>query len=157
MNFEQIVLNIDWNAFIPMLAAVVLGSVVGLERELHQKAAGLRTIILICTGAALFTVVAGHFSDPNASTRVVQGVITGVGFIGAGTIIRDRASVHGITTAATIWLMTGVGIACGLRMYEVAIGVTILTLIILGGLNPLDKKIHRPQNGDKNPPQSLEE
>ena len=145
MNFEQIFQNIDWNAFVPMLAAVVLGSVIGLERELHHKAAGLRTIILICTGAALFTVVAGYFQDQNASTRVVQGVITGVGFIGAGTIIRDRASVHGITTAATIWLMTGVGIACGLRMYEVAIGVTILTLIILGGLNPLDRKIQRPE------------
>ena len=156
MNFEQFLQNIDWNAFIPMLTAVVLGGIVGLERELHQKAAGLRTIILISTGAALFTVVAGYFPDPNASTRVIQGVITGVGFIGAGTIIRDRASVHGITTAATIWLMTGVGIACGLRMYEIAIGVTILTLIILGGLNPLDRKIHKPQKGDQNPPESLE-
>lgn len=145
MIFEQFFQSIDWNAFVPMLAAVVLGSVVGLERELHQKAAGLRTIILISAGAALFTVVSEHFSDPNASSRVIQGVITGVGFIGAGSIIRDRASVHGITTAATIWLMTGVGIACGLQMYEVAIGVTILTLIILGGLNPLDKKIHRPE------------
>ena len=156
MNFEQVFQNIDWNAFIPMLVAVVLGSMVGLERELHQKAAGLRTIILISAGAALFTVVAGHFSDPNASTRVVQGVITGVGFIGAGTIIRDRASVHGITTAATIWLMTGVGIACGLRMYEIAIGVTILTLIVLGGLNPLDKKIHRPNNAGAKQAQSSE-
>ena len=145
MNFEQVFQSIDWNAFVPMLAAVVLGSLVGLERELHQKAAGLRTIILISTGAALFVVVAGHFPDQNASTRIIQGVITGVGFIGAGTIIRDRAGVHGITTAATIWLMTGVGIACGLGMYEVAIGVTILTLVILGGLSPLDKKIHRPE------------
>jgi len=142
MQLSQIFPVIDWNTFVPIFAAVVMGAVIGLEREIHRKAAGLRTNIMICMGAALFTVVGGELIDENAMSRVIQGVITGVGFIGAGTIIRDRASVHGITTAATIWLMTGIGIACGHRMYEVAIGVTVLALVILGGLNPLDKKIH---------------
>ncbi len=146
MKLDQIIQNIDWNAFIPLLVAVVLGGIIGLEREIHHKAAGLRTIILICTGAALFTIVARSFGGDNGSTRVIQGVITGVGFIGAGAIIRDRASVHGITTAATIWMMTGIGIACGLGMYEIAIGTTVLSLIVLGGLNPLNKKINRFQS-----------
>lgn len=150
MQIGQFVQNIDWNSFIPIITAVVLGGIIGLEREIHRKAAGLRTNIMICMGAALFTVVAEGMADDNATSRVIQGVITGVGFIGAGTIIRDRFSVHGITTAATIWLMTGVGIACGHRMYEIAIGVTILALLVLGGLNPLDKKIHRIEKPPKN-------
>lgn len=153
MQIEQFFQNIDWNTFVPIFVSVVLGGLVGLEREIHRKAAGLRTNIMICMGAALFTVVAGNSADENASSRVIQGVITGVGFIGAGTIIRDRFSVHGITTAATIWLITGVGIACGHRMYEIAFGVTILALLVLGGLNPLDKKIHRVEKSHKNPEQ----
>lgn len=146
MKWDQIVQTIDWGAFVPLLVAMVLGGVIGLEREIHHKTAGLRTIILICTGAALFTIVASSFGRENGSTRVIQGVITGVGFIGAGAIIRDRASVHGITTAATIWLMTGIGIACGLGMYEIAIGATILSLIVLGGLSPLNRRIQKPNH-----------
>ena len=138
--FEQI----DWIGFLPIVLAMALGGIIGLEREIHHKPAGLRTIILISTGAALFTVIANRLNDVNAAMRIVQGVITGVGFIGAGTIIRDRVSVHGITTAATIWLTTGIGIACGMQMYEIAIGVTILTLITLWGLSPLDRKITKP-------------
>lgn len=137
--------HIDWMAFLPIILAMALGGIIGLEREIHHKAAGLRTMILITTGAALFTVIANRLSDENASMRIVQGVITGVGFIGAGAIIRDRFSVHGITTAATIWLMTGVGIACGMSLYEIAVGVTVLALITLWGLSPLDRKITKPQ------------
>lgn len=137
--------HIDWMAFLPIILAMALGGIIGLEREIHHKAAGLRTMILITTGAALFTVIANRLSDENASMRIVQGVITGVGFIGAGAIIRDRFSVHGITTAATIWLMTGVGIACGMSLYEIAVGVTALALITLWGLSPLDRKITKPQ------------
>ncbi len=136
--------HIDWISFFPIVLAMALGGIIGLEREIHHKPAGLRTLILISMGAALFTVVANQLNDENAAMRIVQGVITGVGFIGAGAIIRDRASVHGITTAATIWLTTGIGIACGLQMYEIAIGVTILALITLWGLSPLDRKISKP-------------
>ena len=138
--------NIDWSAFIPIVLAMALGGIIGLEREIHHKPAGLRTIILISTGAVLFTVIAENLADINAAMRVVQGVITGVGFIGAGAIMRDRVSVHGVTTAATIWLTTGIGIACGMRMYEIAIGVTFLALITLWGLSPLDRKISKPHH-----------
>ncbi|MHC4551682.1 MAG: MgtC/SapB family protein [Planctomycetota bacterium] len=131
---------IDWYSLAPILISVLLGGIIGLEREIHHKPAGLRTIIMIATGATLFTVIADRF-PADASLRIIQGVITGVGFIGAGAIIRDRASVHGITTAATIWLTTGIGIACGMRLYQLAVGVTIIALIILWGLSPLDQKI----------------
>ena len=148
MQCEQILQNIDWWAFVPMLVAVILGGVIGLERELHRKAAGLRTNILICMGAALFVLVARGFQDENAATRIIQGVITGVGFIGAGALIHSQLNVHGLTTAATIWLVTGIGVACGMRLYEIAVGATVLALIILVALNPLDKKINRPQSDD---------
>ncbi len=138
--------QIEWTSFIPILIAMVMGAVIGLEREIHQKPAGLRTMILISTGAALFTLVANRLADENASTRLIQGVITGVGFIGAGAIIRDRANVYGITTAAMIWLMTGIGIACGMGMYEIAAGTTLLALITLWGLSPLDRRITKHEN-----------
>ena len=139
--------SIDLSNFVPLLMDVLLGGIIGLEREIHHKSAGLRTLILIATGASLFTVIAGRFADENAAMRIIQGVITGVGFIGAGTIIRDRASVHGITTAATIWLTTGIGVACGMKLYDIAGGVTVIALLTLWGLSPLDRKItHQPHN-----------
>ena len=147
MDPSNFVKMIDWPALVPILVAVVLGGLTGLEREIHRKSAGLRTMILISTGAALFTVIANRMVDESGAMRIVQGVITGVGFIGAGAIIRDRASVHGITTAAMIWLMTGIGVACGMRMYELAVGVTVIALVTVWGLGPLDRKItHQPHN-----------
>ena len=153
MDPSELIERIDWSMLIPILVAAALGGVIGLEREIHHKTAGLRTMILICAGAALFTVIANRLGNQDGSMRIVQGVITGVGFIGAGTIIRDRANVHGITTAATIWLMTGIGIACGLNFYEIAVAATLLALITLAGLSPLDRKITRqPHNRRQNDP-----
>lgn len=142
MQFSQMLENIDWPSFVPVLAALALGAAVGIEREASGKAAGLRTNILICIGAALFTHIA--LSLEADSGRMLAGVVTGVGFIGAGAVLRERGGVHGITTAATIWLVTGIGIACGMHMYMMAIGVTVLTLLVLLGMSPVDKKISRP-------------
>ena len=125
----------------------MLGGLIGLERELHHKPAGLRTNILICLAAALFTNLALSIGGDSydSTSRLLQGVITGVGFIGAGAVIRGNRSIHGITTAASIWLVTGIGIACGFGMYDAAVGVTVIALIILWGLHPLDRRIREKE------------
>ena len=137
---------IEFQSFVPLIAAVVLGGVIGIEREIHGKPAGLRTNILICMGAATFMLIAHKvLVSPEAISRLTAGIVTGVGFIGGGAVLRDRTNVYGMTTAATIWVVTGIGIACGMRLYDIAIAVTLLSLIILTVLNPLDRKIHKPQ------------
>lgn len=143
---------VDWHQFIPYCLSVVLGGLIGLEREIHHKPAGLRTNILICLAAALFTQLALSISQDgfDSTSRILQGVITGVGFIGAGSVIRGSHEIHGITTAASIWLVTGIGIACGFGMYDAAVGVTVIALIILWGLHPLDRRLHK--NGSTSTP-----
>ncbi len=146
MQIGQVFQHIQWQDFIPMLVALILGGAIGIEREISGKAAGLRTNILICVGAALFTHLALHLESDAA--RMLSGVITGVGFIGGGAVLQDRGGVHGITTAATIWLVTGIGIACGMRMYDIAIGITCVALLVLVGLHPLDRKIDGEKQKD---------
>lgn len=144
---ESFLEQIDLHSILPLVAAVCLGGIVGLEREIHHKAAGLRTNILICLGAAAFMVIAGRiYASPDAISRITSGIVTGVGFIGAGVVLRDRANVYGVTTAATIWVVTSIGIACGMHLYIIAIAVTLLSVLILGALSPLDRKIHNPQS-----------
>jgi putative Mg2+ transporter-C (MgtC) family protein len=120
-------------------AALILGAVLGLNRELHGKAAGSRTHALVTLGAAVATIVAlkspdGSFLvDQNAIGRVVQGILTGIGFLGAGVILRDPAGhVTGLTTAATIWICAVLGIVCGLgywRLLAIAVALTACTLL----------------------------
>lgn len=132
----------------PMLVALVLGAAIGLERELHRKPAGLRTNMLICMGAALFTIISKHMgANTDSETRIIQGVVTGVGFLGAGVLIHQQGSVHGLTTAATIWLVTAIGIACGTRLYCLSIVATILAILVLMGLNPIERKINKNKVG----------
>ena len=96
-----------------LLAAAVLGGVIGLERELNAQKAGFRTHVLVALGAALFTTVGADVagSDP---TRVAAQVVTGIGFLGAGAILRDSGGVHGLTTAASLWVTAGAGLPAGL-------------------------------------------
>lgn len=142
---DTILEQIDIHSIIPLLAAVLLGGIVGLEREIHHKPAGLRTNILICLGAAGFMVIAGRiYASPDAISRITSGIVTGVGFIGAGVVLRDRDNIYGVTTAATIWVVTSIGIACGMKLYMVAIAITILSLLVLSALSPLDRKIQKP-------------
>ncbi|MEN6306795.1 MAG: MgtC/SapB family protein [Anaerohalosphaeraceae bacterium] len=136
----------------PLLAAMVYGGIIGIEREIHQKPAGLRTNMLICMGAAAFTLIAKHISiNPDAETRVIQGVVTGVGFLGAGVLIHQQGNVQGLTTAATIWLVTAVGIACGARLYGLSAATVILAIIVLMGLHPVEQKMRKnnPLKSDK--------
>ncbi len=122
-----------------LLLATVLGGLIGLERELSGKPAGLRTNILICVGAALLmdvsqTVAASAtgLADPG---RIAAQVVSGIGFIGAGTILVERGAIVGLTTAATIWVVAAIGLAVGSHAYVEAVGATVLvglTLVILG-------------------------
>jgi putative Mg2+ transporter-C (MgtC) family protein len=131
-------------------AALILGAVLGLNRELHGKPAGLRTHALVTLGAAVATIVAlkspdGSFLvDQNAIGRVVQGILTGIGFLGAGVILRDPAGhVTGLTTAATIWICAVLGIVCGLGYWRVlAIGVALTVCTLLFG-RPLERLAER--------------
>lgn len=113
-----------------LVLAAILGAAIGFERERTGKEAGLRTNILICVGAAMFTVLATRLATPGEATRITANIVTGIGFLGAGTIIRERGRVHGLTTAATIWVVAAVGMAAGGGLYLEAVGAAILVLLI---------------------------
>ena len=115
-----------------ILLAIVLGGIIGFQRGKAEKPAGLRDIILICAGAALFTVVSIYGFGVADQARVAAGIVTGIGFLGAGAIIRrNEGGVKGITTAATIWITAGIGMAAGSGMYIIASVTTLLVLAIL--------------------------
>ncbi len=131
----------DWPSDIfSIVLAVFLGAAIGAEREFSGKAAGLRTNVLICLGAAVFTIISKRMAgEADSLTRIAAQVVTGVGFLGAGAIIQDRGGVHGLTTAATIWFVASLGMACGAEMYELALILTLLAIFVLIGL----RLIHR--------------
>ena len=109
--------------------AAILGAIIGAEREVHGKAAGLRTNLLICLGAAVFTIISRQMAEgtEDSLTRIAAQIVTGVGFLGAGAIIQDRGGVHGLTTAATIWLVASIGMACGAGFFSLALITTFIT------------------------------
>ena len=115
-----------------LCVALSLGAIIGIERELSDKAAGLRTNILICVGSCLFMVVSKNFTgvvdaDP---TRIAAQIVTGIGFIGAGAIMHEGEHVTGLTTAATIWVVAAIGMAVGVRDYSIGAFATVLTLLV---------------------------
>ncbi len=122
-------------------AALLLGAVIGLEREWHRHRAGMRTMILISVGSAGFVILSleifAHVPNNTGQaeiSRVLQGLIGGIGFIGAGTIIHNGGTVYGLTTAAAVWCVAAVGAACGLGLYMIAsvlAGATLFTLVAL--------------------------
>jgi len=135
---------------IAILLSVCCGAAVGLERQLKRKSAGLRTNVLICLGAAVFTVISSRMAAGEDSvTRIAAQIVTGVGFLGAGAIIQDRGGIHGLTTAATIWLVASIGMACGAKFYYLAIVTTILAIIVLLGLARVERRF-KSGSGDKN-------
>ena len=130
-----------WDA-VSIALAVVFGSVVGVEREFSGKAAGLRTNVLICVGATVFTIISRQMAGTGEElTRIAAGVVAGVGFLGAGAIIREGVGIRGLTTAATIWLVASVGMACGAGFYSLAAIATFSAVIVLVGLKVLENKI----------------
>jgi putative Mg2+ transporter-C (MgtC) family protein len=119
-----------------LLIALACGGVVGLNRDLHRKSAGFRTFALVSVGSAIVALLITQTSaDPNAVSRVIQGVLTGIGFLCAGVILHQPTSsrVTGLTTAAAIWLTAGLGLACGLGQFALALAglaVALVTLVI---------------------------
>ena len=129
---------------IAMMVSTVLGTLVGFERQMGRKPAGLRTHTLVCLGSTMFVLLTVHAlrefgSSSLDPTRIIHGVVTGVGFLGAGSIMRQEGYVHGLTTAASIWMVAAIGTAVGVHAYMLATIGTVLALIVLEGFRWLEK------------------
>lgn len=144
----------DFQFFMQLTLAVVLGAILGIEREAAKKTAGIRTFSLVSLGSALFSIISLHALTWNNIvtsdfdvTRIAAQIVTGVGFIGAGLIIFDKTGVRGVTTAAGLWLAAAIGMAVGFGFYTVAIFTTFLALFIFAVLWQVEEKMfkkHRP-------------
>ncbi len=122
-----------------LMLAAGLGAVVGLEREYRRKPAGLRTNILIAIGSCLFTILSSEMgSHSGTADRISAQIVTGIGFLGGGAILRNRDTVHGMTTAATIWVNAAIGVAAGTGQYLLATVTTALTIVVLAVLAPIE-------------------
>jgi putative Mg2+ transporter-C (MgtC) family protein len=159
---ELFELNIPlWVVAIRLFAAALLGGILGWERETKRKPAGLRTFMLVSLGAASFMIVGLEMlhTDETARfdpTRVIQGIVSGIGFLGAGSILQSRGEVGGVTTAAGIWVVGGIGAACGAGYIAIAFLAVMLALLIMTVLRVVEKRIihsHGDGNGP-NPPLS---
>jgi putative Mg2+ transporter-C (MgtC) family protein len=127
-----------------LLLAAGLGAAIGVEREYRQKPAGLRTNILIAVGSALFTILSIDIARGGGTPdRIAAQIISGIGFLGGGAILRSGESVHGMTTAATIWVNAAVGVAAGAGEYSLAASATVLTLVVLAVLPPIEGYFER--------------
>ena len=133
----------EWIILFRLVLAAVLSGIVGFEREFHGRAAGFRTHILLCVGSTLIMLASMHIFDVYVGkvaidpARLAAGVVTGIGFLGAGTIMRYKSSVRGLTTAASLWVVTGIGLAVGTGLYFGAIittGIAVVALMFFGKL-----------------------
>jgi putative Mg2+ transporter-C (MgtC) family protein len=127
-----------------LAAATLAGALIGFDREIRDKPAGLRTMALVSLGSAMFALTALAGGTADSTSRAIQGIVTGVGFLGAGTIIRGRTeqSIRGLTTAASIWLSAAAGVASGLALWPVVLIGSGLCLLILV-MEPIDRWIKR--------------
>lgn len=128
-----------------MALGLVLGAVIGLERELHRQPAGFRTHSLVAVGAAIFTIISaygfvGSAVDP---TRIAAQIVSGIGFIGAGTILQHRGNIRGLTTAASLWSVAAIGMAAGAGMVTIAVVGTVLILVVLFLLDRIEAFVRR--------------
>jgi putative Mg2+ transporter-C (MgtC) family protein len=141
--------NFGWLAILKVLLATLLGGLIGLEREWRGRDAGFRTNMLIAMGSCLFTLISIHGFPLDESAardtgRVAAGIVTGVGFLGAGAMFHTLQRTKGMTTAATIWLVAAIGMTVGVGAYLLATFVSVLTFVILRLLHPVGKKlVHR--------------
>jgi putative Mg2+ transporter-C (MgtC) family protein len=139
--------SLFWDDVARMGAAAMLGGVLGLEREWKGHWAGLRTHMMVSIGAALFVIASLMVAKDQVfdATRVIQGVATGIGFLGAGTILKlgDRQEIKGLTTASSIWLAAALGVVAGLGEYALAVAAALVSLFILAVLQPVEKFLER--------------
>jgi putative Mg2+ transporter-C (MgtC) family protein len=142
---------LDWNLILRLLIAALLGSVIGVEREQKVWAPGLRTHMLVCVGACLFMIVSAFgFADILGTrnvildpSRIAAQVVSGIGFLGAGSILLRGEVVRGLTTAASLWSVAAIGLAVGGGLYVEAVAATIVIMVILAGIKPLEERFQR--------------
>ena len=138
----------NWSLAARLAFAALLGGILGLNREMALKPAGMRTHALVALGAALATITGLALSipgDPAAPSRIIQGMVAGIGFIGSGVILhrRDNHTVEGLTTAASIWVIAATGVAVGAGLWRAATVVVAISLILLLIGSPIDRLVHR--------------
>jgi putative Mg2+ transporter-C (MgtC) family protein len=137
----------DWQVVVRLTLSVVLSGLIGIERQVHRRSAGLRTHILVCLGSCLIMLTSLHIFDiyknivPLDPARIAAGVITGVGFLGAGAIMVQGQGVRGLTTAASLWTVAGIGLAVGCGFFSAAIVTTILTVVVLFFLGYIESMV----------------
>ncbi|WP_176146109.1 MULTISPECIES: MgtC/SapB family protein [Parapedobacter] len=129
------------NDLVAIGVSVLSGSLVGLEREYKNKSAGFRTIVLICLGATAFTIASRY--GVGSDDRIAANIITGIGFIGAGVIFKDKFSVMGLTTAAVIWMVAGIGMAAGIGYYGLSLSLSVITVVVLSVFNKVEGAMER--------------
>jgi len=141
MNFHA-----DLEVFLQLLISFGIGTAIGLEREYRSKAAGLRTMIMICLGSTIFTQVSIGLGGPENADRIAASIVTGIGFLGAGVIFKDGINVTGLTTATAIWMSAALGMAVGAKEYFVALmgmAFVLVVLIIFEKLKELIERLHQ--------------
>lgn len=134
-----------WETAARLILAMLLGGIVGWQRETAVKPAGFRTHIIVCVGAALFTLISrfGFFDSGADPARVASNIVVGIGFLGAGTIWRTGASVQGLTTAASLWTVAAIGMGAGIGYYEGAFLATVIVISVLSFLKVIETRIRR--------------
>lgn len=139
----------DWMVLSRLLLAAILSGIIGFEREFHGRSAGFRTHILLCVGSTLIMLTSMHMFDLYSGKvvvdpgRIAAGVITGIGFLGAGTIMHFKSSIRGLTTAASLWVVAGIGLACGSGFYFGSIVTTAITIVALMVFSKLEHAMIR--------------
>lgn len=156
----------DSTVLVRILVAAALGGVVGVERELRDQPAGFRTHMLVSVGACLFTMVGAFgfqaFTGGTDSqriqadlTRVASQIVVGIGFLGGGTILRHGATVRGLTTAASLWVTAAIGLAVGMGFYFGATATSILAVVALAGLKPIERRFMKGVRQEDEPPSEM--
>ena len=139
-----------------LVVATLIGGLIGVNRDLHGKPTGVRTMALVALASSIVVAVSQSIGGNGDATRAVQGLMTGVGFLGAGVIIKEANSdrVRGLTTAATIWLTAAIGITCGLGYWRLALLATVLGFAVLMIGGPIEKALHKrwPQKPEEGQP-----
>jgi putative Mg2+ transporter-C (MgtC) family protein len=140
----------EWRLVGRLALAALLGGILGLNREMALKPAGMRTHALVSLGAALATITglaltAPPGNDASAPSRIIQGLVAGIGFVGSGVILhrRDNHTVEGLTTAASIWVIAATGVAAGAGLWRAAVSVVVISLLLLVIGSPIDQFVHR--------------
>ncbi len=139
----------DFQIIYQLVLATFLGALIGLEREYKKKGAGLQTYSLVCLGSCLFTIIAfsivSVYKDYSKMVfdpiRVIQAIVIGIGFIGAGVIFQQSSGVVGLTTAAGLWTVSAIGTAVGMKFFSLSAFTTFLVLLVLSGMGSLEKKV----------------